>query len=95
MWIQSCSGTQLHLRYAVRINYIYIENDFFPLSLQRMSCVLMPKKSYMQDKTVQTVSLTMKLKEVHFEQGLQETAGRYLSFWNSSVHEVPDGGMHL
>jgi hypothetical protein len=49
----------------------------------------------MQDKTIQTVSLTMKLKEVHFEQGLQETAGRYVSIWNSSVPEVPDGGMPL
>jgi hypothetical protein len=60
-----------------------------------MSCVLIPRKSFAQDKTIRTVSLSMKLKEVHFEQGLQETAGRYVSIWNSSVPEVPDGGMPL
>jgi hypothetical protein len=60
-----------------------------------MSCILVPRKSFAQDKTIQTVSLSMKLKEVHFEQGLQETDDQYVSIWNSSMPEVPNGGMPL
>jgi hypothetical protein len=47
----------------------------------------------MKDKTIVSPGLSGTIKEVHFEEGLRATNGLWMPNWNSSVPEVPDGGV--